>query len=81
MLCLSIALEIGTFIAGLDWRARADLVALLKQLRSECSLLVISHDLRELAPVVDHAWEMLNGGTLEYRGKDVPVPDVDVHAR
>lgn len=61
-------------LAGLDWRARKDLVAVLKDLKQTCSLLLVSHDLRELAPVVDCAWEMLPGGKLEFRGKEIPVP-------
>ena len=59
--------------AGLDWRARNELVALLQRLKQQVSLLVVSHDLRELAPIVDTAWEMHVGGTLEHRGKDIPV--------
>lgn len=60
--------------AGLDWRARADLVQLLRDLKQECSLLVISHDLRELAPIVDHAWQMQDGGVLEKMTGPLPVP-------
>eukprot|EP00892_Ulva_mutabilis_P006265 jgi/Ulvmu1/400/UM001_0407.1 len=65
-------------LAGLDWRARKDLVAVLKELKQTCSLLLVSHDLRELAPVVDCAWEMLPGGKLEARGKDIPVPKLSM---
>jgi energy-coupling factor transporter ATP-binding protein EcfA2 len=39
-------------LAGLDWRARRDVAALLGQLKRECTLLVVSHDLRELTPMV-----------------------------
>lgn len=39
-------------LAGLDWRARAELAETLKQLKSECTILVVSHDLRELTPLV-----------------------------
>jgi energy-coupling factor transporter ATP-binding protein EcfA2 len=58
--------------AGLDWRARKDLVGVLERLKQESSLLLVSHDLRELAPVADYVWEMLPGGKLEYRGTQVP---------
>ncbi|KAK4477307.1 hypothetical protein RD792_016523 [Penstemon davidsonii] len=33
-------------LAGLDWKARADVVKLLKDLKKELSLLVVSHDLK-----------------------------------
>jgi hypothetical protein len=40
------------------------------KLKAECSVLVVSHDLRELAPLVDCAWEMEPGGQL----RSVPWP-------
>lgn len=52
-------------LAGLDWRARAEIAALLGKLKEECTVLVVSHDLYELEQQVDCAWEMLPGGTLE----------------
>jgi energy-coupling factor transporter ATP-binding protein EcfA2 len=52
-------------LAGLDWKARQEVVALLKLLKKECTLLVVSHDLREVAPLVDVAWRMRPGGKLE----------------
>jgi len=39
-------------LAGLDWRARIEVADTLKQLKSECTILVVSHDLRELTPLV-----------------------------
>ncbi len=51
-------------LAGLDWRTRGELVSLLAALKQECTVLVVSHDLRELAPLVDAAWEMQPGGRL-----------------
>lgn len=51
-------------LAGLDWRTRGELIQLLKALKNECTMLVVSHDLRELSPLVDAAWEMLPGGQL-----------------
>ncbi|KAI8533394.1 hypothetical protein RHMOL_Rhmol10G0006000 [Rhododendron molle] len=51
-------------LAGLDWKARADVVKLLKQLKKELTLLVVSHDLKELAPLVDRSWKMEIGGVL-----------------
>jgi energy-coupling factor transporter ATP-binding protein EcfA2 len=52
-------------LAGLDWKARQEVVALLRVLKKECTLLVVSHDLREVAPLVDVAWRMRPGGKLE----------------
>mmetsp|Transcript_10062 Transcript_10062/g.21517 ORF Transcript_10062/g.21517 Transcript_10062/m.21517 type:complete len:350 (+) Transcript_10062:349-1398(+) len=51
-------------LAGLDWQSRAEVVALLRQLKQQCSLLVVSHDLRELSSLVDSAWEMKLGGAM-----------------
>ncbi|XP_059638480.1 ABC transporter I family member 11, chloroplastic isoform X1 [Cornus florida] len=52
-------------LAGLDWKARADVVKLLKHLKKEVTLLVVSHDLKELVPLVDRSWKMEMGGRLE----------------
>ncbi|KAK9090085.1 hypothetical protein Sjap_023262 [Stephania japonica] len=57
-------------LAGLDWKARADVVKLLKHLKKEVTLLVVSHDLKELAPLVDQSWRMDMGGFL----KEEPLP-------
>ncbi len=51
-------------LAGLDWKTRGELVRLLEALKSECTVLVVSHDLRELAPLVDASWRMQPGGLL-----------------
>lgn len=34
------------------------------KLKQECTVLVVSHDLRELEPLIDVAWEMEPGGRL-----------------
>lgn len=52
-------------LAGLDWKARADVVKLLKHLKKEITILVVSHDLVELAPLVDRSWRMEMGGVLK----------------
>lgn len=57
-------------LAGLDWKARADVVKLLKQLKKELTILVVSHDLKELSGLVDRSWRMEMGGTL----KEEPLP-------
>eukprot|EP00850_Spirogloea_muscicola_P004044 SM000017S02784 [mRNA] locus=s17:199534:201906:+ [translate_table: standard] len=51
-------------LAGLDWRARLDVVRLLAILKKQHTIVVVSHDLRELAPLVDKAWNMRMGGRL-----------------
>lgn len=57
-------------LAGLDWKARADVVKLLKELKKELTLLVVSHDLKELTSLVDRSWKMEMGGVL----KEEPLP-------
>ncbi|XP_024031803.1 ABC transporter I family member 11, chloroplastic [Morus notabilis] len=57
-------------LAGLDWKARADVVKLLKHLKKELTILVVSHDLKELAALVDQSWVMEMGGIL----KEEPLP-------
>ncbi|KAJ8549862.1 hypothetical protein K7X08_033569 [Anisodus acutangulus] len=52
-------------LAGLDWKARADVAKLLKQLKKELTLLVVSHDLKELTSLVDQSWRMEMGGALK----------------
>ena len=34
------------------------------KLKEECTVIVVSHDLREIASLVDMAWEMQPNGTL-----------------
>uniref|UniRef100_A0A1D1XY27 ABC transporter I family member 11, chloroplastic n=1 Tax=Anthurium amnicola TaxID=1678845 RepID=A0A1D1XY27_9ARAE len=48
-------------LAGLDWKARAGIVKLLKRLKNEVTLLVVSHDLKELSSLVDLSWRMEMG--------------------
>nr|GEU94281.1 ABC transporter I family member 11, chloroplastic-like isoform X1 [Tanacetum cinerariifolium] len=57
-------------LAGLDWKARADVVKMLKDLKKQLTILVVSHDLKELAPLVDRSWRMDVGGLL----KEEPLP-------
>ncbi|KAK9271920.1 hypothetical protein L1049_002286 [Liquidambar formosana] len=52
-------------LAGLDWKARADVVKLLKHLKKELTIIVVSHDLKELAALVDRSWRMEMGGVLK----------------
>lgn len=40
-------------------------VGLLRALKQQATLLVVSHDLREISPLVDVAWRMEMGGRLE----------------
>jgi energy-coupling factor transporter ATP-binding protein EcfA2 len=49
---------------GLDWRARAEVVTLLGELRRERAVVVVSHDVEEIGPVTDAAWRMGPGGAL-----------------
>lgn len=51
-------------LAGLDWKARRDMVAALTDAKREATLLIVSHDLAELVPLVDAAWAVGKGGTV-----------------
>ena len=51
-------------LAGLDWQSRAEVASLLAELKRQCTLLIVSHDLREVASLVDCAFEMKPGGAL-----------------
>ncbi|KAJ4960101.1 hypothetical protein NE237_020011 [Protea cynaroides] len=57
-------------LAGLDWKARVDVVKLLKHLKDKLTILVVSHDLNELSSLVDRSWRMEMGGVL----KEEPLP-------
>lgn len=40
-----------------------EVVGLLRELKKEATLLVVSHDLADIAPLVDCAWRMKVGGS------------------
>uniref|UniRef100_A0A0D3HLX7 ABC transporter domain-containing protein n=1 Tax=Oryza barthii TaxID=65489 RepID=A0A0D3HLX7_9ORYZ len=61
-------------LAGLDWKARADVVNLLKDLKKDHTILAVSHDLRELYPLVDRSWRMEMGGVLKEEALSVKAP-------
>lgn len=50
--------------AGLDWSMRRQIVTLLKTLKQDWSLLIVSHDASELMTLADRVWR-LNHGVLE----------------
>jgi len=50
-------------LAGLDWSMRQQVMQLLQELKSTWSLLVVSHDTRELSGMADQVW-CLAGGKL-----------------
>ncbi|KAL5581395.1 hypothetical protein UlMin_013837 [Ulmus minor] len=62
-------------LAGLDWKARADVVKLLGRLKKELTILVVSHDLKELAALVDRSWTMEMGGILREEPLPVKIQD------
>ncbi|HHP7244126.1 MAG TPA: ABC transporter ATP-binding protein [Elainellaceae cyanobacterium] len=47
--------------AGLDWSMRQQLVNLLAKLKQEWSLLVVTHDARELLAIADCCWTLNHG--------------------
>jgi energy-coupling factor transport system ATP-binding protein len=55
--------------AGLDWSMRQQLVSLLKQLKQDWSLLVVSHDASEMMDLADRVWRL-------HEGQLVPVPKI-----
>jgi len=55
-------------LAGLDWKARHELVGVLEKVRGECTVLVVSHDLGEVASLVGGRWRMHRGGRLAAPG-------------
>ncbi|XP_050937972.1 ABC transporter I family member 11, chloroplastic isoform X2 [Cucumis melo] len=57
-------------LAGLDWKARTDVVKLLKNLKKDLTVLIVSHDLKEFAGLVDNSWRMEMGGVL----REEPLP-------
>lgn len=50
--------------AGLDWSMRRQLINVLVQLKTQWSLLVVSHEPGEMATIADRCWT-LNHGELE----------------
>ncbi|KAF3435267.1 hypothetical protein FNV43_RR22354 [Rhamnella rubrinervis] len=60
----------GSKVANSLIGKRADVVRLLKHLKRELTVLVVSHDLKELAALVDRSWRMEMGGFL----REEPVP-------
>ncbi|XBI67213.1 hypothetical protein VPH35_046612 [Triticum aestivum] len=48
-------------LAGHDWKARVGVVNILRDLKKDHTILVVSHDLRELYPLVDRSWRMEMG--------------------
>ena len=59
------ALLLDEPLAGLDWRARRETAAALAAAKARCCVLCVTHDLAELAPLVDGgAWSMAPGGRL-----------------
>lgn len=47
--------------AGLDWSMRQQLVGLLGRLKKDWSLLIVTHDARELLGIADRCWTLSHG--------------------
>ncbi|WP_008313542.1 ABC transporter ATP-binding protein [Leptolyngbya sp. PCC 6406] len=58
--------------AGLDWSMRQQLITLLRQLKKEWSLLVVSHDTSELMGLADRVWQLHQGELIPLE-KTAPV--------
>ena len=59
-------------LAGLDWSMRQQVTQLLQELKSAWSLLVVSHDTRELSGIADQVWCLDSGRLRDMTGH---VPD------
>jgi ABC-type cobalt transport system, ATPase component len=55
-------------LAGLDWSMRQQVTQLLQELKSAWSLLVVSHDTRELSGIADRVWCLESGRLREMNG-------------
>lgn len=51
-------------LAGLDWRTRAEVTALLNDLKRDRCVIVVSHDVEEISPITDRAYRMEALGKL-----------------
>jgi len=51
-------------LAGLDWQTRAEVTALLDELKRERAVIVVSHDVEEIQPIADRAYRMGAMGRL-----------------
>jgi energy-coupling factor transporter ATP-binding protein EcfA2 len=51
-------------LAGLDWKARHELVGVLEKMREDCTVLVVSHDLGEVETLVTRSYRMRKGGRI-----------------
>ena len=51
-------------LAGLDWQTRAEVTALLNDLKRDRAVVVVSHDVEEISPITDRAYRMENMGAL-----------------
>lgn len=47
--------------AGLDWSMRSQLVKLLAKLKEHWTLLVVTHDPKDLVAIADHCWRIQHG--------------------
>jgi len=58
--------------AGLDWSMRRQVISLLKKLKQDWSLLIVTHDAGDLTELADRAWT-LDHGVLSPYALDTPV--------
>jgi energy-coupling factor transport system ATP-binding protein len=60
--------------AGLDWSMRQQLIALLAKLKTDWSLLVVSHDATDLLPIADRVWLISHGELREVAPETLKAP-------
>jgi energy-coupling factor transport system ATP-binding protein len=62
--------------AGLDWSMRQQLIALLAKLKTDWSLLVVSHDASDLLEIADRCWMISQGELREVSPDTLKAPAV-----
>lgn len=62
--------------AGLDWSMRRQLIGVLAKLKTEWSLLVVSHEPGEIAGIADRCWTLNHGVLTPVDAADLTRPTV-----
>jgi len=50
--------------AGLDWSVRQQIIQLLGSLKSEWTMMIVTHDPKELASIATHQWKLSQGSLV-----------------
>ena len=66
-------------LAGLDWQMRAEVATTLAELKRRCTVLVVSHDLRELVPLVSRS-QQFSGPSHQHAARTVRCTAHSLHS-